>query len=87
MRLLGVPSPSSAKGWNEVWSYNCASFGMACNFATNITGYGGAVLTTDSGANQLGMSGSGTNHYSDTGTFSVQVDSECSWTEEALSVP
>ena len=60
---------------------------MACNFATNITGYGGVALSTDSGANQLGMSGSGTNHYYDTGTFSVQVDSECSWTEEAVSVP
>jgi hypothetical protein len=79
--------PPNVTGWNEGWSYNCASFGQAGNFATNITGYGGAADTTDSGTNQLGMSGSGTNHYYDTGTFSIDVDSECSWTEEAVTVP
>jgi hypothetical protein len=70
-----------------VWTYNCSAFGSSGNFITSITGYGGAEGTTDAGANQLGTSGSGTNHYYDTGTFSIDVNSECSWTDEAVSVP
>lgn len=79
--------PSSVKGWNEVWTYNCASFGSSGNFITNINGYGGAADTTDSGTNQEGNTGSGTNHYYDTGTFSIDVNSECNWTDEAVTVP
>jgi hypothetical protein len=79
--------PASDKGWNEVWSYDCSNFGMAGNFATTINGYGSAALTNDSGTNQLGTSGSGTNHYYDTGTFSIDVNSLCHWTEEAVAVP
>ena len=79
--------PPNVKGWNEVWTYNCSNFGQSGNFATNINGYGSAADTDDSGTNQLGMSGSGTDHYYDTGTFSIDVNSECDWTEEAVTVP
>jgi hypothetical protein len=78
--------PSSAKGWDEVWSYNCASFGGRGNFITSITGYGSAAGILDSGANQLGAKGSGTNTYYDKGTFSIQVNSECSWTEKVVEI-
>jgi hypothetical protein len=33
------------------------------------------------------MGGSGTNHYDDTGTFWINVDSECGWTDQAETVP
>jgi hypothetical protein len=79
--------PASVKGWNEVWTYNCSAFGSSGNFITTITGFGGAANTTDSGANELGTGGSGTNHYYDTGTFTIGVNSECSWTDEAVTVP
>jgi hypothetical protein len=78
--------PPGVKGWNEVWTYDCSAFGQSGNFATNINGYGGASNTLDSGTNQLGMSGSGTNHYYDHGTFSIDVNSECNWTDEAITV-
>jgi hypothetical protein len=79
--------PARDSGWNEVYTFNCASTGQAGNFITSITGYGSAADTDDGGANQLELSGSGTNHYYDTGTFSITVESECYWTEEAVSVP
>jgi len=79
--------PAKDKGWNEVWTYNCASFGSSGNFISTINGYGGASSTTDGGANELGASGSSANHYYDTGTFSIDINSECDWTDEAVAVP
>jgi hypothetical protein len=38
-------------------------------------------------ANELGAGRSGTNHYYDTGTFSIDVNSECSWSDEAVTIP
>ena len=77
--------PSTASGWIEQWSYNCSNFGSTGNFITSITGYANAVGTTDAGVNQLGASGSGSNYYYDSGTFSIQVNSECNWTESVGS--
>ena len=77
--------PSQAKSWTENWSYDCTSLGTTGNFITSITGYGGSSGTTDVGANELGLSGSGTNYYFDTGTFNIQVNSECNWTESVGS--
>jgi len=77
-------SPSS-KGWIEEWSYNCSNFGMSGNFLTSIKGYGSSEFTADSGTNQLGMSGSGTNHYYDSGTFSIEVISDCDWSETIIA--
>lgn len=79
--------PADVKGWNEEWSYNCSAFGSSGNFITNINGYGSAAGTTDAGTNQIGSGGSGVNHYYDHGTFSIDVNSECSWTDEAVTVP
>jgi hypothetical protein len=74
--------PDGVKGWNEVWSYNCSGFGSRGNFITTING-----SSSDTGNNQLGPGGSGTNYYYDTGTFSIDVNSECDWTDEAVTVP
>jgi hypothetical protein len=79
--------PAGTKEWDEVWSYDCSAFGSSGNFISTINGFGSASGTTDSGTNQLGASGSGTNHYYDTGTFSIDVNSECNWTEKAVTVP
>jgi len=78
--------PVQATSWTENWSYDCTNFGLSGNFITFITGYGASVGTSDSGANQLGASGSGVNHYYDTGTFSIEIDSECDWTESIVAV-
>ena len=61
--------------WQMAWSYDCSNFGSSGNFMVFIDGSSNG----DFGPNELGMGGSGTDYYSDTGTFSLAVDSECSW--------
>jgi hypothetical protein len=78
--------PSGTPQWLEIWHYNCSSFGYKGNFITNVTGYGSAHYTTDGSVNELGAGGSGVNHYFDTGAFSIQVISECDWTE-TIEIP
>jgi hypothetical protein len=81
--------PSSAKGWDETYTYDCTSFDAVNggNFITSITGFGGAQFTTDSGVNELGVSGQGVEHYFDTGTFNIAVDTECpTWTDTVTVV-
>jgi hypothetical protein len=73
--------PSAAGGWRLAWSYNCTAFGSSGNFQIYITGGSGA----DIGVNQLGMKVSGVEHYYDTGTFSLEVNSECSWAIQAVA--
>ena len=76
--------PASAKGWHVNWTYNCASFGMAGNFDFDV--YQGTQLDfNDNGPNQVGMKGSGTEHYYDTGTFHLETNSECAWTLQAVA--
>jgi hypothetical protein len=59
------------------WTYNCsAAIGGTGNFIVNVNG----STAADQGANELGTGGSGTDYYYDTGTFSLGVISECSWT-------
>jgi hypothetical protein len=79
--------PSGARGWNENWTYNCGALGHPGTFITNIHTSGKARTTRDSGAHSEGMGGSGTNHYNDTGTFWINVDSKCGWTDQAETVP
>jgi hypothetical protein len=79
--------PKNVKGWNEVWSYDCSASGRVGRFISSVIGYGGAASTTDSGTNKTGTSGSGTNHYYDKGTFRIDLNSDCRWTDEAVTVP
>ena len=69
---------SVSSSWTMAWTYNCANYGYPGNFIVNITQPPGD-LAFDPGPNELGMSGSGTDTYTDTGVFSLGVDSECNW--------
>ena len=64
--------------WTMAWSYDCTAYGSAGNFAVSINQPAGDGAL-DVGPNELGMGGSGTDSYSDTGTFSLDVLSECAW--------
>jgi len=77
--------PAAANGWRVAWSYDCSAFGSPGNFDYYVTKTSG--LTLDFGPNQLGSGGSGTEIYHDTGTFSLQVNSECNWTVQAITGP
>ena len=86
--------PTTAQGWTLTWSYNCASFGFQGNFIVSIyvSNVGdpynqGTPDTSDPGVNELGISGSRTENYSDAGTFAVKVNSECSWTVSVSYTP
>ena len=71
--------PPSANNWKVGWTYDCSNHGMSGNFITDITGYGNAAGIYNPGEDQLGMGGSGIDTYDNTGTFSIQVISECNW--------
>ena len=73
-----TPQFSQTGNWTMAWSYNCSSFGSAGNFSVTVNQPSGD-LTEDNGPNELGLSGSGTDYYTDTGAFSLSVISECDW--------
>jgi hypothetical protein len=69
-----TPSFDETGPWQMAWSYDCTAFGSPGNFSVNINN-----SATDIGPNELGMGGSGTDNYTDAGTFSLTVISECDW--------
>ena len=64
--------------WTMSWSYNCAASGGPGNFIVTVN-QPANDLAQDSGTNELGNSGSGTDYYYDTGQFSLSIISECDW--------
>jgi hypothetical protein len=79
--------PSSANGWTIAWSYNCSSFGSSGDFIITVAGFGAAADTTDVGVAELGTGQSGTSYNYDTGTFQLQVKSECNWNYTVKTIP
>ena len=72
--------PAAAGGWRLAWSYSCAALGSTGNFIIYVNGGSG----NDQGVNELGMKGSSVEHYYDTGTFYLQISSECNWSIQAV---
>ncbi len=73
-----TPQFTESGNWQMAWSYNCSNFGSSGNFAVTVNQPSNSTVI-DIGPNELGMSGSGTDSYTDTGTFSLSVSSECNW--------
>jgi hypothetical protein len=65
--------------WDMAWSYNCSNFGMAGNFIVFIYNANGSMSYSNFGPNQLGLSGTGVEHYHSGGSYYLQVLSTCSW--------
>lgn len=83
-----TPQFSANSGWTMSWSYSNCSGGSG-NFNVNIVQPAGD-FTFDAGPNELGPGGTGTDTYTDSGVFSLQVISECDWTisiNSAISPP
>ena len=59
--------------WTLKYTYNCASFGQAGNFA--VSDETGMPLV-----NEVKLKGSGSSPQYDSGTHHLEVDSECDWT-------
>lgn len=69
--------------WDLNWSYDCSNFGYKGNFQVFVYNGDGSMSFSNSGVNQLGMSGADVEHYHSGGTFYLTVNSECSWKIEA----
>lgn len=87
LRSSGVGIGHTAKftvsraSWRLDYSFNCNNegAGSADNFIVNVNGYGLASNTTDRGVNTVGNVTSGSEHYTDRGTFNLTVETGCRW--------
>jgi hypothetical protein len=77
-----VPSGSH---WSLAYSYDCSGFGLFGNFIVGIYSSNGRRRIRDQGAKALGVGGLKVQHYNDSGTFHLTINSECSWTVKALT--
>jgi hypothetical protein len=64
--------------WTMAWSYDCTAKGTPGAFGVTVNQPSGDS-NSDAGPQVSGMSGSGTESYFDTGTFSFSVTSTCDW--------
>jgi hypothetical protein len=78
--------PASAKGWMVFWTYDCTELGDPSTFSVNVVGLYGASAN-NAEINQSGTGTSGTAIYYDTGTFVLQVTSECDWSYSVDTIP
>lgn len=69
---------NQAGAWEMAWSFDCTAFGSSGTFSVNINQPAGSP-TVDIGPNELSAGESGTDYYSDTGTLSLSIISECTW--------
>ena len=71
--------------WDLAWSYDCSNFfGGSGNFVVSIYDYYGQNSQLDldnQGVNQLGKSGTSTDHFHSGGNKKfLKINSECNWT-------
>jgi hypothetical protein len=74
-----TPTFDQTGPWTLSWTYNCSNLGSEGTFSAEVD-QPASSLNFDAGPDELGVSGSGTDHYYDTGAFNLEVDSDCSWT-------
>ena len=77
---------SAATEWALGWAYNCSnSFTDSGSFSYFVYSFG-QIDINDFGPSQFGTSGSSVEYYYDTGTFYLQVISECAWAVRATEI-
>ncbi len=74
-QVFTVPSNE----WQLGYTYDCSSFGDQGNFQVYIYNSDGSMSDAQ-GVNELGKSGSDTEYYHQSGSYYLEVNSECSWT-------
>ena len=90
--LLPFTVPSGDKGWKLNWTYNCSNVGKRSQFQVYIiqeaqTSERSTQLNIkDFPVSVFGDSGSSTSHFQGTGTFNLDVNSECRWTVAVVGV-
>jgi hypothetical protein len=76
----------SGKEWAIGYDYDCSNFGFRGNFDWTVK-QGTNVDLSDLGPNALGMTGNNVEYYYDSGTFNLQVQSECNWAIKVQRAP
>jgi hypothetical protein len=64
--------------WDLTWSYDCSSFGSQGNFQVILYGQNSSDLKGIP-VNELGAKGNDVTHEHDSGTFYLEMNSECAW--------
>jgi len=74
--------------WDLSWHYDCSNLGDKDNFVVLSKETDGS-LSANLPVNQVGMSGSGVEHYHDytSGPLYLQIITECSWQVSAWQLP
>ncbi|MEU2869799.1 hypothetical protein ABZ769_11420 [Streptomyces olivoreticuli] len=68
--------------WDLHYSFDCSSFSSSGNFMVSEGGALGVPLV-----NELAAKGNDVTHLHDGGTKYLEINSECSWTVEAIDIP
>ena len=71
------------KDWNLEWSFDCASLGDSGNFRLRVMRQGGGDSAM-AAVERINDRDSSTEHYHQTGTFYLEVVSECRWNIKAV---
>ena len=75
-----TPQFSQAGNWTMAWSYDCSSLGVSGSFFGVDINQPPGDSTVDIGPDESGISGAGTDYYTDTGTFGLSVlTDDCQW--------
>jgi len=64
--------------WDLTYTYDCTGFGDRGNFIVAVRNADGSI-SENQGINELGKSGSDTEHYHSPGIMFLQVNSTCDW--------
>ena len=72
-----TPKFTAGGDWEIDWSYDCTNFGSNGNFI--ITVYQGDGTLVGVAANQLGAKGSDVSNQHQSGTYYLEMNSECDW--------
>jgi hypothetical protein len=83
MDLYGSGTKTTARfttgDWDLRYFYDCSTFGEEGDFQVFIYDTDASISFTNSGVDERGKGGSEVDHYHSTGTFYLEVNSECSW--------
>ena len=70
--------------WTLKYTFDCASFGSAGNFAVDVNTDKGGLVFADTGPNLLAMNGNSSTYMPQGGNLSLSINSECNWTVQAV---
>ena len=79
--------PTAAEGWHVDWSYDCASSPLGWGTFNWQVLSRSSVVGNDGGPNSQDVSGSGVQHYTDTGVFRLDLSiySGCNWSVRVIT--